>query len=244
MSQDINESGDLEEVLAILAEQVQRLDGRVGDLAGVVDQETTPTRRVTDWISLSADEAAERLLRLGDWIEDVLVGGYWVTRRELPDCWALHRPAVIHLCWLHDLYLSDYSPDAAPLSAAEWNVRWRPAGLALLREVIPTRLCRPRPDREGFHMVRSDQEGSQPARETAPPPPPGVDPTTHASRRSVPLPPPRPAPQRSAGDEPVLDPELVSSLAERRFWQGYLDQAIPLDADWRAKRPARETDPA
>lgn len=240
------ENTDLERVVAVLAGQIEALKGRVGDMAGLVDVGAPSGRQVTDWMNLSADDAAARLVRLADWIEGVLVDGYYVTRRQLPDCWALHRPAVIHLLWLEDTYSAAYGEEAIPLAAAEWNTRWLPAGLELLREVAPTRLCRPRPSQEGLHMVTAEEE--QRLQVATPPPPPPPEPIPAAAREAVersrhsfpPMaPPPRPEPKRTAASEPVIDPIVEAQTAERKFWQGYLDQAFPLDADWRAARQRR-----
>lgn len=241
---------DVERVVAALAGQVEALKGRVGDIAGLVDVGAPSGRQVTDWMSLSTDDAAARLLRLADWIEGVLVDGYYVTRRQLPDCWALHRPAVIHLLWLEDTYSAAYGEEAIPLAAAEWNTRWRPAGLELLREVVPTRLCRPRANdengrpQEGVHMMTEEEQQRLQAPPPPPPPPPipaGAREAAERSRLSFPAtaPPRRSAPQRTDASDPVIDPQVAAQTAERKFWQGYLDQAFPLDADWRATRQRR-----
>ena len=97
-----------------------------------------------DWPALSADEAREQWPILAQWIGEVLVPWYEITREDLPDCWALHRPAVVELSWLRVAYAQAHIPSAAAGASADWHTRWLPAVLSRVRTVIGrTRRCRP-----------------------------------------------------------------------------------------------------
>jgi hypothetical protein len=99
-----------------------------------------------DWSAMDAERAATEWDALARWIDHTLVPSYEITRDQLPDCWALHRPAVVELAWLHSAHQAAHQPGAAPHLAAEWHTRWRPAALRAVHEAIPrrgTRVCGP-----------------------------------------------------------------------------------------------------
>ncbi|MFC5947467.1 hypothetical protein ACFQH9_04155 [Pseudonocardia lutea] len=100
---------------------------------------------------------------LGRWIAEVFVPWYEITRDELPDCWPLHRPALVELSWLRSAHAQAYLRSAPPSAAGEWHQRWRPGAVDRLRTVIDRNLCGP-----GFHLV---PEAERPA----PHLPPGPD---------------------------------------------------------------------
>ena len=104
------------------------------------------------WHSLNTVQAAGEWSRLAEWLDDVFVPWIEITRGELPDCWALHRTAVIQLSWLRTTQLQAYSHNADPTLAAEWNVRWAPAALNKIRIAITDDLCRP-----GEHMITTEE---------------------------------------------------------------------------------------
>jgi hypothetical protein len=81
-------------------------------------------------------------------VATILVDWYEITRAGLPDCWPLHRPAVVELSWLRTSYTQAYQPMSPPQLTAEWHTRWRPAALANIAAAIPTEWCRP-----GEHLV-------------------------------------------------------------------------------------------
>lgn len=139
-----------------LGQQRQQLDAVLQTLG----REQNPP---VDWPRLTADQARDHWAVLAQWIAEVLVPWYEITREELPDCWALHRPAVIELSWLRGAHVQAYTPTSAPHVAGEWHQRWRPGVVARLAQVIDRRLCRP-----GEHLV---PQGESPGRQPMPPRP-------------------------------------------------------------------------
>jgi hypothetical protein len=119
---------------------------------------------------MNIDQAAAAWDDLADWIADTLVPWYEITRDQLPDCWALHRPAVAHLSWLHHNYRAAHQPGAGHRAPADWHTRWLPAALHAVREAIPrrgTRTCGP-----GQHLVTETHRAlQQPPRAAQPPAP-------------------------------------------------------------------------
>lgn len=179
--------------LTALAAHLRRLADRVDDLeshcseltAAVADsvlpqlaEHTTQVQqllvsvkrdgeRPVDWPAMDAERASTEWGNLADWIAHTLVPWYEITRDQLPDCWALHRPAVIQLAWLYDTYKAAHRPGAAPHLAAEWHTRWKPAALRAIHDAIPrrgTRTCGP-----GHHLTNETER--IPRRPTSLPPP-------------------------------------------------------------------------
>lgn len=120
---------DSAERFALHATQIQQL------LDAVETRKTKPV----PWPALSAAQADTEWDALATWIDEVLVAWYELTRQDLPDCWALHRPAVVELSWLHSAHQEAYRPGAAAHEAADWHTRWRTAALTRVREIIPLR---------------------------------------------------------------------------------------------------------
>jgi hypothetical protein len=151
---------DLDVELADLAERLDALAAVVA--AGPSGRDTA----LVDWPSLSADAAAAEWQALADWVAGVLGPFYELTRAQLPDCWALHRPAVLEMVWLRRTYVAAHRPDAAPGAAADWHTRWRREALANIAAAIPEKWCRP-----GEHWV-DRYERARPAGGPPPPAPP------------------------------------------------------------------------
>jgi len=169
-----------------LADRVNDLDARCNDLAAAVTgdvlpqlaEHTTQVRQLIDtvtrdsdgpvnWPAMDAERASIEWDRLADWMARTLVPWYEITRDDLPDCWPLHRPAVVQLAWLHDTYRAAYRSGTEPHLSAEWHTRWLPAVLRALHDVIPrrgTRRCGP-----GQHLV---SEADQMRQHPGPPAPP------------------------------------------------------------------------
>jgi hypothetical protein len=136
--------------LAEHSEQVQQL------------LETLTKRRTVEplnWPVMNIDQAAVAWTNLAGWIAD---------------CWALHRPAVVQLSWLHLTHHDAHQPGAGPRSTADWHTRWLPAALRAVREAIPrrgSRTCGP-----GQHLItdidRLRQQPVRPVPTAAPSPPP------------------------------------------------------------------------
>jgi hypothetical protein len=131
--------------LAEHATQVQQL----------IDTVTAHSAGPVDWPAMDAERAATEWDSLACWVEHTLVPWYEITRDQLPDCWALHRPAVIELGWLHNAYQAAHRTDAEAHLAAEWHTRWRPAALRSIHQAIPRRgahVCGP-----GQHLVNETE---------------------------------------------------------------------------------------
>lgn len=158
-----------------LADRTSELSGRVDALAQ--DRSNSDFAPI-HWPTLSADEASEAWDALGRWVEDVLGPWYGITRGQLPDCWALHRRALIELSWLRSSYVVAYGCKAPASLAAEWHTRWLRDGVIAIKAAIPESLCRP-----GEHLQPA-QGGSRyapPSRSAPDDPAPGrhfVDPRT------------------------------------------------------------------
>ena len=93
---------------------------------------------------------------LGDWVAGVLGPFYELTRAQLPDCWPLHRPAVMELVWLRRTYVAAHTADATAAAAADWHTRWRREALANIAAAIPKKWCRP-----GDHWVDQCPPGTR-----------------------------------------------------------------------------------
>lgn len=89
-----------------------------------------------NWRTLTAKEAGEVWVELGEWVAAELVDVYSASRAQLPDCWPLHQAAVRHLSWLWTAHLVAYDQAAGANPAAEWNVRWHGDALAELQASI------------------------------------------------------------------------------------------------------------
>ncbi|WP_103383426.1 hypothetical protein [Pseudonocardia dioxanivorans] len=136
-------------------EELARQRQQLNEVLQALSRERNPP---VDWPQLTAAQARHQWAVLARWIAEVLVPWYEVTREELPDCWALHRPVVIELSWLRSAHVQAYAPTSPPHVAGEWHQRWRPGVIARLAQVIDRRLCRP-----GEHLVpQGESRGGQP----------------------------------------------------------------------------------
>lgn len=178
LAQALPRVSGLDDELADLAERVDILVGAVNDLAGAGPAEQDGT--LVDWPSLTADDAAAEWQALGDWVALVLGPFYELTRAQLPDCWPMHRPAVIELVWLRRAYVAAHRPDALPSARADWHTRWRCEALANIATAIPAEWCGP-----GQHYIHK-HDHNDPRDQARSPRPPGQmkhvrgqRPTTH-----------------------------------------------------------------
>jgi hypothetical protein len=158
--------GENADLLGQLVPRVRDLDETLADLAARVDAVTgpaggAPAAAAGAWPSLSAAPAAPEWQALGAWVARVFGPFYGITGGQLPDCWALHPPAVLELMWLRRTYVAAHGTKAAATAAAEWHTRWRREALANIPTAIPTTWCRP-----GEHYVDRYDRAPQP-----PPPP-------------------------------------------------------------------------
>ncbi|MGQ0480398.1 MAG: hypothetical protein ACT4O0_05135 [Pseudonocardia sp.] len=108
----------------------------------LIDTVAANTGGPVDWPAMDAERAATEWDALARWIDHTLVPWFEITRDQLPDCWALHRPAVLELAWLHIAYQAAYQAGAPPHLAAEWHTRWKPAALRSIHDAIPRRGAR------------------------------------------------------------------------------------------------------
>ena len=67
-----------------------------------------------DWAGLTEEQAKAQWPILARWVGEVLVPWHELTRDDLPDCWALHRPVVVELSWLRSTYVQAYHPRSPP----------------------------------------------------------------------------------------------------------------------------------
>ncbi len=192
----------------LLAQALPRIDTALDQLAALAERLDDAPVAPVSWPTLTAEQAATVWTELADWIEHVLIGWYGLTRAQLPDCWALHRPAVLELTWLHSTYREAHAPGARAGLAADWHSRWRPAALASIAAAID-------PD------PGSIDSGCRPGHHYDPnsPLPPGAY---------------RPPPDEPA-DGNYTDGR-AKLLAHRAYWQPNYLTAVQHDRDWRERR--------
>jgi hypothetical protein len=221
--------GENADLLAQTLPRVTALDADLADLAARVDDLTaaTPTAGVArvagvDWPALSAPDAASEWEALATWVADVLGPFYQLTRAQLPDCWALHPPAVIELIWLRRTYAAAHAPDAAPAAAGEWHTRWRRDALANIAAAIPTTWCRP-----GEHYLHEHDRDRHYRDHPDPDRPPGPP----APDQGQPTPGRRPGPED-------LRVGRAGEITSPRYWGPAYQSAVGADLAWRRERDA------
>ena len=169
-------SGLVREHGSLLAESLPRLDAIAGDVAklrGTVaaltaEAEEEDERQAADlaarravgmapeppgpwaWPILDHDTATAAWDSLARWVGEVLCAWYAPTRGQLPDCWPLHRRAVLELTWLRQTHVDAHAHRAPGHLAAEWHARWLPAALAGVCAAIDPERCPP-----GQHLIDS-----------------------------------------------------------------------------------------
>lgn len=205
----------LDEELVALGERVDTLTVTVTAHGGADPAKQEPA--LLDWPSLSADDAAAEWQALADWVAGVLGPFYELTRAQLPDCWPLHRPAVLELVWLRRAYVAAHRTDAAAAAAADWHTRWRREALANIAAAISNRWCRP-----GEHWIDRNDRG----RYTAGPPQP-----QRPARAPARVPGQRPGPEDTAIGK---DGEITSP----QHWGPAFQTASGEDLAWRRQRDA------
>ena len=96
---------------------------------------------------MNAEQAAQAWEALATWVDEIFVPWYGITRTQLPDCWALHRPVIVELSWLQHSHDAAYHPDAGAHLAAEWHTHWKPTAVRHIHDAIHRRgrrSCTPR----------------------------------------------------------------------------------------------------
>lgn len=205
---------------ADLADLAERVDALASAVAAGDDDEAP---QLVDWASLSAQDAAKEWEALGEWVATVLGPFYEITRAQLPDCWALHHPAVIELVWLRRSYLVAHTSDAPPSARADWHTRWRRDALANIAAAIDERWCRP-----GEHYInKSDSDSDRRLRDQQRPPDP------HASR---------PPMNHVRGQRPTLHNDnfarAENELVSPHYWGAIYQHGRDADLHWRRQREA------
>lgn len=248
---DVAQLGELPPVMHQLVQDVGALSSTVSELV------TAPPTELADWLSLGVDEAEERWREIAYWVENVLVAGYNLSRGQLPDCWPMHRTAMVHLSWMFANYRQAYQPRANPVQAYEWSTRLLRDGLEALRgdRVAPLSQCMPMPGEQGRHrwdatqearsvasgqgaVGETDEQKIQRLREASA----GARAAdaTRQRAQNFPVPLGGTAPAKRA---PAKDPRLeavMEQLAERKWWAAYLEQGREEDLTWRRERAAAE----
>lgn len=139
----------------VCREEIGQLRTAVAELLAEQDKQKNPP---VDWIAMTEEQAAKQWPVLARWIGERLVPWYELTRADLPDCWALHRPVVVELSWLRSAHVQAYLDHTHPHITAEWHARWRPFVVARIKEAIDK--CRP-----GEHQPPHGPAMSSPAAE-------------------------------------------------------------------------------
>jgi hypothetical protein len=252
--------------LSALGGALGKVSQTVEHLASVVETlEGTPPQALADWLTLGPEEADERWREIAYWIQHTLVPGYGVTRGLLPDCWPLHRPAMVTLSWMYATYRKAYAPRADPNLAAEWSTRWLRDGLDNISHpdrnrrpaaVIAEENCRPRPGAVGVHMMSVDKmrelEAAEREKGTAAPPTSEVSrllaqaqaAAARADRADARRTGPGSDARRTGPGTDTLTQAAREQLASRKWWDAYWKKAVEKDVTWRKERAATEEDAA
>jgi hypothetical protein len=114
------------ELGALRQATVDELASLRGDLNEVLETLNKEKNPPVDWFHLTAEQAEEQWPVLAQWVGEVFVPWYRITRGQLPDCWALHPNALVELSWLRSAHLQSYIPSSHPHIAAEWHDRHVP----------------------------------------------------------------------------------------------------------------------
>ncbi|MBW4722416.1 hypothetical protein [Saccharothrix obliqua] len=261
------------DVSEVIGPDLGTLRADVAELRGLVDalmEEPGGAAEevVLHWPDLTADEAAEAWDQLGQWVHTTM--GYWfeVTRKQLPDCWPLHRSALLQLWALRLMYEDAHtSGRASPLGMIEWNTRWLDAALKKIADAIPDTMCRAVAGGPGQHLV-AGQQAEQQARIAAARKVPQVIAEAQAMKAA------RQAREAAAAaaaagqpgaGSPYSIPQYAAGTAgtaaqpaatagqaagwtgvaaedevtDPKYWGEYLRQARELDLAWRRERDAR-----
>jgi hypothetical protein len=127
----------------LVTEELGRLRSDLDVLLAERNERDKTKNPAVDWATLTEEQAAAQWPILARWVGEVLVPRYELTRDDLPDCWALHPPAVAELSWLHTAYVQAYLSRSPPQLSADWHTGWRPAVLTRIRELIKPDECSP-----------------------------------------------------------------------------------------------------
>ncbi|MGE4153279.1 MAG: hypothetical protein AB7G17_13615 [Phycisphaerales bacterium] len=224
---------DNADLLAQLAPRVGSLDSELADLGERLDALTEGSgaaASTTAWPSLPSAAAAKEWAALGTWLDDVLGPFYGITRRQVPDCWALHPRVVVELVWLRRCYVAAHAPAAPATLSADWHTRLLRDALANITEAMPGRVCGP-----GRHQSPEEHQQRQQERYAQPPRQQQVwQPNWEPG-------PPEPRYGRPTHDEhpPAYDAAAVgasSQVISREHWGRFYDQAVREDLDRRLQR--------
>ncbi|MFC5211981.1 hypothetical protein ACFPM0_37395 [Pseudonocardia sulfidoxydans] len=227
--------GDLASTVSEFGPQLLDVQRDLNGVRGLVDELTAATETTqtppADWFTMTADAAQQEWVALGDWVHHVLAGWYQIARAQLPDCWALHRPAFLQVAWLHTSHTQAYLPASHPNQAAEWNTRWLDAALEKVRRHIPESRCRAVTGGPGEHLVDHLDTAQQTGRAGGPglpyPPASEVSPYPNPYEQQY-----APRPQSELRSPDWAEQEVIRA----DYWGGYFTQAMQTDLAWRRDR--------
>ncbi len=144
-------------------DDVRELATRVDEMAGSLDELAATVRQLTEtfaiaktetaaaedaapsWLDLPVDpsrpattssvvrDAAQLLAILAPWVGGVYLR-YHDAIASFPDCWMWHPEVVEELLWLHQAWLTAYSPGAPANAVGDWHDRQRPGVVARIRD--------------------------------------------------------------------------------------------------------------
>lgn len=211
--------------------EVAKLGVQVAELLESPEIKNAPV----DWFQLAAENAEQEWPKLGQFVHEVLGGWYQVTREQLPDCWALHRPAFLQVAWLRTSHIEAYLERSHPTQAAEFNVRWLDAALEKVKRAIPDSRCRAAAGRPGEHLV--DRLAAQQRRG------PAETPVPTAGDSQYPNPYAQGASQQGPPSDEAGDPTRAAGaeVIQWGYWGEYFQQAMRADLAWRREREAQQT---
>lgn len=217
----------------------------VAELRGVVDElvsaQAEDANAPVDWFKLPAETAELEWPKLGEWVHEVLGGWYLVTRAQLPDCWALHRPAFLQVAWLRSSHIEAYLSRSHPAQAAEWNVRWLDAALDKIKEYIPDTRCRAVTGGPGQHLVDKLEEAQQGRQRAAAGPTTGGNPYPNPYAQPQPTATPATGPA-TGGPAGRSSSSAAQEVIRWEYWGEYFNQAMQTDLTWRREREARQAE--
>lgn len=226
---------DNADLLAQLAPRVGSLDSEVADLGERLDALTDgggPGTSTTAWPSLPSLAAEKEWAELATWLDDVLGPFYGITRRQLPDCWAVHPRVVVELVWLRRCYVAAHTPTAPATLSADWHTRLLRDALADIAEAIPARVCGP-----GRHQTPEDDQ-HQHERYAQPPRQPARQPGWEPGPPPAPYGRPAHDPQPPAYDVVAAGLGASNQVISREHWGRFYDHAVREDLDRRRKGEA------
>lgn len=96
-----------------------------------------PVLATPSWVDMSRDQARAMWNELTEWLRTLLLARYPRRAVVITSCWYRHPEAVEQLTWLHACWRATYrNPQALPRDAAEWHLRYLPAAISQLAQIL------------------------------------------------------------------------------------------------------------